>query len=193
MSFYVKSNKNKYNIDVVFSYSENEFQGYDYKFEIEPRLGQYIINNQLVADDKYDELIAPIIAAKEDDNLGVVEEVIISEAAPVIPTEEAPVQEYWKTDVSAEALDGYTEKANSLQKLITYASNPAHINSDNKLVMSIFIRSGEQRDTPLIIDILDPSNNINTVTDYINMLTEQKNESTNVIIPWLTQELAKKK
>ena len=194
MSYYIKAQKNNYNIDYVFSYSQSKFDGYDYTFETEPKIGQYIVNNALVPDDQYDAIVAPIIGNAVSDTAGVVETVIIHEAPEaIVPVEsEAPV-EAWKTEqVSQEALDDWTEKANNLTKLINYASNPANINQQNKLVMNIFLRSGQPREVPLILDILDPSNNINSTADYIQMLTQHRDEMTTKIIPWIQGELSKK-
>lgn len=195
MTYYVNAHKNKYDIDFVFSYSEAEFEGYDYTFDTEPKLGQYIVNGNLVADDQYDDIVAPIIGNAVSDTAGVISPIIIHEAPEtVFPiAEEAEITEAWKKDqVSPEVLDDWIEKANSLTKLINYASNSANINQDNKLVMNVFLRSGEPRETPLIIDILDPTNNINTTADYIQMLTDQRNEMTTKIIPWIQGELSKK-
>lgn len=194
MYFYVKSQENKYGIDTVFSYSQDIFDGYDYRFETEPKLGQYIVDNKLVAEEKYDEIVAPIIASKVSTELGVVPETILAESPTLeTPPENVPDIEYWKLDISEEALDEYKERVQSLNRLITFASNPANINAENKLVMSIFSRSGEARDTPVLIDILDPTNNINTTADYINTLIQNRDMFSNTIIPWLTQELNKKK
>lgn len=195
MSYYIKAQKNKYGIDYVFSYSSAKFDGYDYTFDVEPKLGQYIVNNALVPDDKYDEIVAPLIGNAVSDTAGVVAPIILQEAPETILPEPTttPPAEGWKNDPpSQEAVDDWTEKANSLTKLINYASNPANINQQNKLVMNVYLRSGEPREAPMIIDILDPANNINSTADYIKMLTDQRDEITTKIIPWIQNELSKK-
>lgn len=194
MSYYVKAQKNKYNIDYVFSYSANELAEYDYTFENEPRLGQYIVGGNLIRDDQYDSVIAPIIRNAVSDTAGVIAPIILQEAPAEIIPEPVPdgVTEPWKTEpVSEELLDDWTEKAESLSKLITYASNPANINQENKLVMRVFIRSGEPRDPPAIINILDPATNVTSVSDYIQLLTRRRDEINTKIIPWIQGELSK--
>lgn len=187
MTYYILTNKNNYNIDVVYSYSTSNSSNYTHTSDSEPYIGQYIVNGSLVQQSDYDSIIAPLISANFDTTSTIVEETIIFE-----PESEEPPEPVVEPDIeiygpnTQENLDQYTESALSMEKLIVYASNAANYNADGALVMNIFIRSGETRDEPGIVNILEIHD---TREDYIAHLNNKLDEINNTIIPYITENL----
>ena len=170
MTYYLKLEKNIYGIDTVAYYSTSSVEPYDVQTSVEPKLGQYYVNGNLISDEEYDAVIAPIIQAQhqplpeqEPEQAPVPE--ATEPAPPPEPVEAEPV-------ITLETISELESAISDITKLITVASVSTNYDG-NFLVLKNSIRTGEEFAEPKRINIIEE--NIANPQQYIDRLIVRKN------------------
>lgn len=170
MTYYLKLEKNIYGIDTVVYYSTSNIEPYNVQTSVEPKLGQYYVNGNLVSDGEYDTVIAPIIQAQHQP-LPEQE----PEQAPVAEvTEPAPPPEPVEAEqvITLETISELESAISDITKLIAVAGVSTNYDG-NFLVLKNSIRTGEEFAEPKRINIIEE--NIANPQQYIDRLIVRKN------------------
>lgn len=197
MTYYVTVQKNNFDIETVFSISETFNSLADYQFDEAPYIGQYVIEGQLIPPSEYDSRVAPIIAGQYDTAAGIVAETVIYQEENNTPTQESQqveeVQEQLAPTaepITEETLDSYRERVFAIENLIQYAQDPSHYNSDGDLVLTIYPRSMEQREEPLVVAVGTFTPPFASKEAYISSLQDVLAHMRDTVIPFLEARLA---
>ena len=170
MTYYLKLEKNIYGIDTVVYYSTSNIEPYDVQTSVEPKLGQYYINGNLVSDGEYDTVIAPIIQAQHQPlPEQEPEQAPVPEATEPVPPPE-PVEA--EPIITLETISELESAISDITKLIAVASVSTNYEG-NFLVLKNSIRTGEEFAEPKRINIIEE--NIANPQQYIDRLIVRKN------------------